>query len=350
MTVSTGERVQSVLAEVIREVTEHVTFIGLGPEAVERIFQCLTFNTKGGNLLRSRTALDSGRILNGHELSPAQSEDLAVLGCLLELLNAAYVVWDDIMDGSTTRRGQPCWYRREKVGMMAINDACLLRSAINVTLKKRFRKHPSYLELHDMFDEACLRTELGQHCDLMATAKLLELDKFSWNQYEFITAQKTAFYTIYLPMAIPLVYLGLATAEKLDKVYKTSMLLGHVFQARDDFLHVYGDPLVTGKVGTDIQENKCSWLSVWTLENCNDEQRKVFQRCYGSTNEDDVLKVKELFHDLNVSKAFLDWDKDMWTKIEAAVEELKDPALKELHTTLLSKYNRDPRRSVAPSA
>jgi hypothetical protein len=65
---------------------------------------------------------------------------------------------------------------------------------------------------------------------------------------------------------------------------------------------------------------------------------------------DDVSRVKELFRDLNVSQNFLDWDKEMWTKIEVAVEELTDSALKELHTALLSKYNRDPRRRVAPSA
>jgi farnesyl diphosphate synthase len=88
--------------------------------------------------------------------------------------------------------------------------------------------------------------------------------------------KKQLFYTIYLPMAIPPVYLGLATAEKQDKVYKTYMLLGHVFQARDNFLDVNADPLVTGKVGTDIQENKCSWLLVWTLENCSDEQKKEY--------------------------------------------------------------------------
>ena len=233
--------------------------------------------------------------------------------------------------------------------MTAINDACLLKSAIYLILKKRFRNHPRYLELHELFAEASLRTELGQHCDLMATVRLLKLDQFSWDQYEFITAQKTAFYTVYLPMAISLVYLNLATSKKLNELYETSMLLGHVFQARDDFLDVYGDSLVTGKVGTDIQENKCSWLSVCALERCNDEQKRELLNCYGSKNKEDISKVKDLFRNLNLSKTFHDWNKEMSTKIEATIEEITDAALKEALVAFVSKYNRDPRRSLHSS-
>lgn len=253
------------------------------------------------------------------------------------------------MDGSSTRRGQPCWYRRENVGMTAINDACLLKSAISVILKKRFREHPGYLDLHELFAEASLRTELGQHCDLMASAKLLKVNQFSWGQYEFITDHKTAFYTFYLPLAIPLIYLRLATPKKLDEVYKASMLLGLVFQARDDFLDVYGDVLVTGKIGTDIQENKCSWLSANASKYCNDEQKSVLQNCYGSWNEGDVLRVKELFQDLNLIKKFYDWDEKMSKKIDEMVEKMTDPALKEVLIVFLSKYFRDPRRSLPQS-
>ncbi|KAJ5246468.1 hypothetical protein N7468_001451 [Penicillium chermesinum] len=348
MAISASESLQGVLADVSKEITEHLSIIGLGPEAVDRIYQCFVLTTKGGNLLRGRTVLDTGFILNGHDLSPVQSEELAVLGCLIEFFNAAYVIWDDIMDGSSTRRGQPCWYRRDNVGMIAINDACILKSAIYFTLKKRFRDHPRYLDLHELFDEAALRTELGQHCDLMATAKLLKPGRFTWDQYEFIAAQKTAFYTFYLPIAIPLVYLKLTTAKMLDDVHRASTLLGLVFQARDDFLDVYGDPSVTGKIGTDIQENKCSWLSVYALENCNNDQKEVFRKCYGSSNDGDISKVMKLFRDLNVSEAFHDWNKAMSAKIDAMVEEMTDVALKEVLIAFLSKYNRDPRRTLVP--
>jgi hypothetical protein len=44
---STDEKIQSVLAEVIQEVAVHFTHIGLGPEAVEGIFQVETVQTTG---------------------------------------------------------------------------------------------------------------------------------------------------------------------------------------------------------------------------------------------------------------------------------------------------------------
>jgi farnesyl diphosphate synthase len=270
--------------------------------------------------------------------------DLAILGSLVEILNGAYLVWDDIMDGSSTRRGQPCWYRRENVGMAAINDGCLMKSIINIVLKQRFRDQPAYLDLTELFAEASLQTELGQHCDGLACAGRLE--DFSWKQYEFITAKKTAFYTFYLPVTLPLLYLALATPKILKEIYDITMTMGLVFQARDDFLDVYGDPKVTGKIGTDIQENKCSWLSVQAVTICDDDQKRVLLDSYGSEDPADVLKVRAIFESIELPKLFRAWDAEQVAKVQAMVKGASDPVIKESFSVLLEKYFKDPRRHL----
>ena len=53
--------------------------------------------------------------------------------------------------------------------------------------------------------------------------------------------------------------------------------MGHFFQVQDDFLDCYGNPEITGKVGRDIQEGKCTWLIVVALQRATPEQKKILE-------------------------------------------------------------------------
>ncbi|KAE8384260.1 isoprenoid synthase domain-containing protein [Aspergillus alliaceus] len=348
---SSRENITAAFTDIIQDVTDHLSQIGVPSEGIERLSQCILANTQGGNVLRGRTVVDTGFILNGHSLSREETQELMTLGCLIEIFNAAYLIWDDIMDDSQTRHGQICWYRREGVGMMAVNDACLLKSTIFVILRRRFRNHPAYLELLELFFEASLRTELGQHQDLMASEKLLRLDQLTWNKYEFISAFKTAYYTFYVPLAIPMIYLRLDTPRKLNKLYRISVLLGLLFQSRDDFLDVYGDPEITGKVGTDIQDHKWTWLLMEALKHCSAEERAILQSAYGSQDNQNISKVRMLFEHLSLPKLFREWDEMIRAAINNGVQEIdKEEVLpNEAFTVFLSKYFDDPRRDVSSS-
>ena len=68
-------------------------------------------------------------------------------------LQAYFLVSDDIMDASITRRGQPCWYRVDGVGLMAVNDSLILEGAIFQMIRKHFRKESYYVDLIDLLHE-----------------------------------------------------------------------------------------------------------------------------------------------------------------------------------------------------
>jgi farnesyl diphosphate synthase len=48
-----------------------------------------------------------------------------------------------------------------------------------------------------------------------------------------------------------------------------------MFQA--DYLNCYGDPELTGRVGTDVEDGKCTWLSVVTIQRASEPQLQLLQ-------------------------------------------------------------------------
>src|SRR3954462_13355810 len=99
---------------------------------------------------------DSVSLLLGRPLTEDEYFKSAALGWMTELLQAFFLVSDDIMDSSIRRRGQPCWYRQPDGGGVAANDGVLLESSIYLLLKKYFRSHPSYIEFVELFHEVTL--------------------------------------------------------------------------------------------------------------------------------------------------------------------------------------------------
>ena len=66
-------------------------------------------------------------------------------------MQAFFLVADDIMDGSHTRRGKDCWYKRSEIGMKAVNDFIFLETCIYTLLDKHFSTKEFYLHLLDAF-------------------------------------------------------------------------------------------------------------------------------------------------------------------------------------------------------
>jgi len=236
---------------------------------------------------------------------------------LIELLQAYFLVSDDIMDGSITRRGAPCWYRKPEVGMIAINDAFMLSSAIFTLLKKHFRSHPSYVDMLELILDISSKTEIGQLCDLLtAPEDKVDLNNFSLTKYQLIVIYKTAWYSFYLPVALALYYQGVATPKNLKTAEDILIPMGEYFQIQDDYLDNFGAPEHIGKIGTDILDNKCSWLINKALAICTPEQRKILDENYGRKNKENEAIVKKLYDELKLEQIYHDYE-------EARVGEIK---------------------------
>ena len=90
-----------------------------------------------------------------------------------------------------------------------------------------------------------------------------------------IVIYKTAYYSFYLPVALAMQIRGIQD----EKAYKTAedilIPMGEYFQIQDAYLDCYADPETLGKIGTDILDNKCSWVINTALANVSPEQRAV---------------------------------------------------------------------------
>ncbi|XP_073150009.1 farnesyl pyrophosphate synthase-like [Henckelia pumila] len=285
---------------------------------VERM---LDYNVPGGKLNRGLSVVDSYKLLKQvKELTDDELFLACALGWCIEWLQAYFLVLDDIMDDAHTRRGQPCWFRLPQVGMIAANDGIILRNHIPRILKKHFKGKPYYVDLLELFNEVEFQTAHGQMIDLITTlAGEKDLSKYSLPLHRRIVQYKTAYYSFYLPVACALLMFG----ENLDNHVDVKDILiemGTYFQVQDDYLDCFGDPEVIGKIGTDIEDFKCSWLVVKALELCNEEQKKSLCENYGKEDSTCVEKVKELYDTLNLKDVYLDYESKSYKKITESID------------------------------
>jgi farnesyl diphosphate synthase len=268
---------------------------------------------------------DSVSLLLGKKLSEEEFFQAATLGWTTELLQAFFLVSDDIMDSSITRRGKPCWYRQEGVGMIAINDAFMLESAIYTLLKKHFRSHPAYVDLLELMHEVTFQTELGQLMDLLtAPEDKVNLDNFSAAKHSYIVIYKTAYYSFYLPVALALYQLNIGTTKNLKQAEDILIPMGEYFQVQDDYLDNFGLPEHIGKIGTDIMDNKCSWLVNQALEIATPEQRKILEENYGRKDKDKEAVIKKLYDDLKLEQRYLDYEEKVVGEIREKIAKVDE--------------------------
>ncbi|KAL6844440.1 hypothetical protein ACP4OV_026113 [Aristida adscensionis] len=339
----------------------------LTDEARRWLSEMIDYNVPGGKLNRGLSVIDSYLLLReGSEVTEDEFFLACVLGWCVEWFQACALVLDDIMDSSHTRRDQICWYKRPEVGLRAINDGVLLKCQIVLLIKKYFREKPYYVDISELWNEIALQTSLGQMLDLISTHNGADdLAKYSIEGYRRIVKYKTAYYSFYLPqkhalnnpadleklnpeledrsqfqqVACALLLCG-AKLEKFTGIRDILIEMGIYFQAQDDYLDCFADPSAIGKIGTDIEDHKCSWLIVEALGHADRRQIEVLHNNYGKKDSTSVSKVKSTYSALDLKDIFSEFEDRAYKHLVTSIEAQQDRAVQGILKSFLKKIHR----------
>ncbi|CAA0829962.1 Farnesyl pyrophosphate synthase 2 [Striga hermonthica] len=115
---------------------------------------------------------------------------------------------------------------------------------------------------------------------------------------------------------------------------------GHGYD-EDDYLDCFGEPEKIGKIGTNIEDFKCSSLVVKALELCNEEQKKILYEHYGKDNPADVSKIKALYHELNLQGIFFEYEAKSYDRLTSSIKAIpRKPVQAVLKSFLAKIYKR----------
>ncbi|CAM3981088.1 polyprenyl synthetase family protein [Helcobacillus massiliensis] len=321
MPITTAESVRTrVAAELDRFIAEQAEALSpIAPE-LRDITDTLTGFFAGGKFLRPLFVVTGGLAVPAGDLdastatttgdAPADAipADLITLGAAVELIQAAALMHDDVIDNSHTRRGRPAVHeaaatRHRADGFDGDARHFGLASAViigDLALSWAEQLASSVLSgprARAQFD--ALRTEVmaGQYLDILNQMGGFRSAAAMREASQRVTRWKTVPYTVLRPLLLGAAQRG-GDDDLLAALEGTAVPLGAAFQVRDDLLGVFGDQAVIGKsASSDITEGKRTTLLAHALEQGTDEQREVLQRIIGNdeASAEDVEQVREVF-------------------------------------------------------
>jgi geranylgeranyl diphosphate synthase type I len=231
------------------------------------------------------------------------SSDVIDAGAAFEMLQAFALVHDDVMDGSSMRRGSrtahlafgdrhlaTAW--RGEARRFGEGVAILIGDLAHVYADQLLpRRNPA---VQEVWDELRIELNIGQYLDLLGTARA-DTDHVSARR---IARYKSGKYTIERPL-----HIGAALAGRLDDLGEVLSRygdpLGEAFQLRDDLLGAFGDETSTGKpVGDDLCEGKPTPLLAVATAKADDAQAAVLARVGDPTlGADAIAAIQQVLTD-----------------------------------------------------
>jgi geranylgeranyl diphosphate synthase, type II len=252
------------------------------------------YPSRPGKALRPALCLSAGRAFG------ASSEELLGIAVSIELLHNAFLVHDDVADGSEMRRGRPTLAATYGLAA-ALNAGDGLAVVAGQVLRRATRRLDR--DLADLvwseFDTMALRTLEGQ-----ATEVGWQLDNvvdLGPEDYLELIMHKTCWYTTIHPLRVGAI-VGSGGTVELGPLVRFGFHFGAAFQIRDDLLNLIGSERLYGKeILGDLYEGKRTLPLMHLLSSAEGADvalvRDYLRRTRAERSSELVAKIRALMDD-----------------------------------------------------
>jgi octaprenyl-diphosphate synthase len=240
------------------------------------------------------------------------------LAVVVELIHAATLVHDDILDGAESRRGQPTTNAKWGNALSVLLGDCLFAHALK--LSTEFDNNEIGKRIAAAASEVCSG-------EIIQTQRRFDLT-LSLPEYYRIIAMKTgALFAIACELSAVLNHAPPAVATALGNF---GMLLGTAYQVYDDCLDIAGQEAHAGKtLGSDLRKGKLTLPILHLLHQSSPDERQVLCTTILEGSDQDLQRLVDRTLEAGSLTAAVNAGREMLAKASSDLDLLAPSAYTE---------------------
>ena len=258
------------------------------------------FLDRSGKGLRPALCVATARALGG------RAEDALPAAAGLEMLHNAFLVHDDIEDGSDWRRGEPTMHRRVGVPIAVNAGDTMTALAMRLFRRSGERVGPAgAMRILNEVDHLIVETLEGQAMEL---GWVRENDlTVQADDYLRLVLKKTAWYSFIHPLRIGAIAAN-GDDQNLHRFDRFGYMLGLAFQITDDLLNLNGTMSRYGKeIDGDLWEGKRTLMLTHAFGGASAADRAWMGGFLAKPRDRRLPREVMRLHDIIAGNGSLDW-------------------------------------------
>ena len=239
------------------------------------------------------------------------------MAVVIELIHTATLLHDDVVDQSTTRRGQ------ESANELWGNAPSVLVGDFLYSRAFEIMVEPNSMEIMKILSKATNQISEGEVLQLLN----IKNSKVTQSEYYRVIERKTA--CLFKAACQIAGILSRADQKIIDAMGSFGMHLGNAFQIIDDTLDYESDSEIIGKeVGDDLSEGKVTLPMIYAIEKTNKTEKKILTDAIENADASNINQIVEILLDANAFKFSRDIAKKESTKALKSINPIQDSEYK----------------------